>query len=285
MSWNHAVGHAVVVLPILAGSTAEAVLIASTGFEHESPAQGDFIDLATDGTAAGDQSTDIMNQAAPLVIVDSTSSSATAGDLGFDARWQDTLPPPEAHGFSEGDAVGITNETDGSTGGAPPNYAEGTQGYTVADSDGRFHLSFDAVNITPYDGVTASFSLFVSSAGFGSEDEIVVTITTDAGLFTALDTTGFNIDDLAIITEDAWRTYTTPIFGNTATLEFFFQSNSNNERFFVDDIRFEGNLQAEASPEPGSLILLASLFAVSLARRRRAWHTFNGIVEPPRDSI
>ncbi len=242
-----------VVLLVVAATASEGMgaLIASTGFENETPAS----QYADTGNQAVDH--DLVNNVGESPV-DSTSSSTTAGDLGFDASYVNTRNDV---GLTDGDFVGVTSFT-----GTVGSYVEGSQGYQMSDADGKMVLEFDAVD----NGGGALFvglQLFVQSTGWetGSpSDQITVVVSTDQGDVTLLDTAGGDIDDLNI--EDEWMLLTADLTGKTnAVLTVTLDSNSGNEAIYLDDVRF-GTTVTDV-PEPASLALLA-LGGLAVIRRR-----------------
>ncbi|MEO0850006.1 MAG: hypothetical protein AAFY04_01185, partial [Pseudomonadota bacterium] len=204
-------------------------------------------DPNTDGSALNpDQIVDVTNIAGQP-IVDSTSDSSNAGDIGFDLQFQNTR---DGVGFSDGDFIGVTDFT-----GAVGAFTDGTQGYQLSDADGLARLIFDPVTPTFGGDVQFSIDLFVQSTGWEADDLIRIIIVDDMGaeIGTLLDTTGQDIDDLDL--EDAFTTLTAIVDGasfTTASLVVELDSNSGSEAIYLD------NLSIVESFENGAPTLLSS---------------------------
>lgn len=212
--------------------------IASQSFERETP--GDkYFNAATNGSLLDlGAIVDLTNNAGQSPV-DSTAASATT--LGFDAVWENTR---QDAGLSDGDTVGVTAGTR-----EVGSFTEGTQGYKMQDTDGKFILTFAAVDLTQATAVTVSLDYFITGTTWESDDVITITVKTDVGEMAILDTTGSDIDRLDI--EDTFQTgsITLPDAATTAQLVVTLDSNAASEALYIDNIRFEGNNGAALPPQ------------------------------------
>ena len=217
---------------VAAGTTANAEILFTQGFEGEDYLGGKYFADNPDGILEGET----------FSLVNNAEQAAVNGE-GFYA----TMTYTGGSGLSDGDFVGVSNFT-----GAVGEYTEGTQGYQISDSDGIFNLFLDGVA-----GATSvSLDYFVNSTGYEGLDFISIS----AGGVSGLNTIDQDIDDLEI--EGEWRTIT---WTNLTSSEVFISVdfNSASEAIYIDNVQWSST----PIPAPGALALLG---LAGLARRRRA---------------
>lgn len=217
---------------VAAGTTANAEILFTQGFEGEDYLGGKYFADNPEGILEGET----------FSLVNNAEQAAVNGE-GFYA----TMTYTGGSGLSDGDFVGVTSFT-----GTVGSYTEGTQGYQISDSDGIFNLYLDGVA-----GATSvSLDYFVNSTGYEGLDFISIS----AGGVVGLDTVGQDIDDLEI--EGEWRTIT---WNNLTSSEVVISVdfNSSTEAIYIDNVQWSST----PIPAPGALALLG---LAGLARRRRA---------------
>jgi len=235
-------------------NSAGAAIIAHTSFENEATG-AKYYDTGTAGT-----SHDLVNNTGQAPV-DSTASSTTAGDLGFDASFANTRA--DLQGMTDGVVVGVSNAAE-----FVGSYADGSQGYIMRDPDGKMVVTFAAVDLTGYTNVQFSMQLFVNDTGWESADFIKITLAlTGAGNIPVLDTTGNDIDVFQIEgawLEGAWLTLSKniPVAATSATLIVELEAEATTEAMCIDNIQFTG------VPEPASIVLMG-LGAWAAARRKK----------------
>ncbi|MEC8559063.1 MAG: hypothetical protein VXY94_03200 [Planctomycetota bacterium] len=217
---------------VAAGTTANAEILFTQGFEGEDYLGGKYFADNPEGILEGETFT----------LVNNAEQAAVNGE-GFYA----TMTYTGGSGLSDGDFVGVT-----SFAGNVGSYTEGTQGYQISDSDGIFSLYLDGVA-----GATSvSLDYFVNSTGYEGLDFISIS----AGGVIGLDTVDQDIDDLEI--EGEWRTITwTNLTSSEVVISVDF--NSASEAIYIDNVQWSST----PIPAPGALALLG---LAGLARRRRA---------------
>ncbi|MDP0490408.1 MAG: PEP-CTERM sorting domain-containing protein [Verrucomicrobiota bacterium JB023] len=226
-----------------------SAVLASTSFENE--VDGGFY-TDTDVT-----SHDLVNSGGTVTddgTVDSTGSSTSAGDLSFDAAFVSTGP---GSGFSDGDFVGVTGFT-----GTVGSFTDGSQGYQMSDTDGQMVLTFGTVDISGESNVQVSLDYFITSTGWETSDSFIISVVTNEGLLSILDTTGSDIDDLGI--QGAWinGSIAVPDSASSVYLTVALESNSSAEGIYLD------NVVIQTVPEP-SAVILGGLGMMAFLRRRR----------------
>ncbi|MCB8928643.1 MAG: ExeM/NucH family extracellular endonuclease [Ardenticatenaceae bacterium] len=215
-----------------------AVLFA-TSFENETAAVTTYIDT-------GDPTTEhalINNAGQPLV--NSTSASTVAGDLGFTATYFPTQGS-SATGLTDGDEVGVTADiTDVAI------FADGSQGYRLNDTDGRVEVRFDPVTFAPDElGRQVSVAVYIPGNRWELLSDIFSIYIEDGSANTLPLNGAFNAGgfiDIDLLTTDAWFDATLNIseamasgalVGDTFTLVFLLESNADDETIYIDDVVF-----------------------------------------------
>jgi hypothetical protein len=208
-------------------------VIAGTSFEEPAAVGGSYTDTG-DAAVAHDL---VNNAGEPLV-----DYVAVATELGFDAVYEPYDTP--GSGLTDGDFVGVTDFT-----GAVGAYTDGTQGYQISDSDGNMITTFDLVDMDGFTNNEVSLDLFINSTGYegdGTVNEsgsdrirVYVVDITDGSEYDLLDTTGSDINDLAI--EGAWQNLSVSLPDNAqAELVFEVRTNSSSEAVYMDNVVFTG---------------------------------------------
>ena len=170
--------------------------------------------------------------------------SGQGNNLGYSAFYVPYDDP--STGLSDGDHVGITDDT-GITGA----WSEGNQGYVLSDIDGNFILNFSEIQLNQSTETTVSCSLFIRESTYegdgtqnaSNSDRIAIYVVdpSNGSKIDLINTEGPDIDDLDI--EGRWLRLTAHIIGfERAKLVVEARNNASNEAFYIDDIRFEGQL-------------------------------------------
>jgi hypothetical protein len=258
------------------GLQAHGEIIAFTGFENETP--GNFPSFpetdatnAANGLNLGDV-VDLTNHdidATNVAKVDSTATSATAGDLGFNTTWVNTH---NGTGVSTGRAIGVHFAPGGATqieGSWAGTWAGGSnQGYRMEVPNGKLVVTFDPVDLTNYEDVTVSLEVFFAISNWATTDVFQARVITDENTYMIIDTGVGGVDPDAGL-EAMWLLYSVNISNaaTTATLEVSYDSPAAGaRRANFDNVMFEGTLV----PEPASTALLGLGGLGILRRRRRA---------------
>ena len=208
-------------------------VIAGTSFEEPAAVGGSYTDTG-DAAVAHDL---VNNAGEPLV-----DYVAAATELGFDAVYEPYDTP--GSGLTDGDFVGVTDFT-----GGVGAYTDGTQGYQISDSDGNMITTFDLVDMGGFTNNEVSLDLFINSTGYegdGTVNEsgsdrirVYVVDMTDGTEYDLLDTTGSDINDLAI--EGAWQNLSVSLPDDAqAELVFEVRTNSSSEAVYMDNVVFTG---------------------------------------------
>lgn len=233
-------------------STAAPVMIAGTSFENETPG-GEYFDTGDPAVTH-----DLVNHPGQSPV-NSTAVSSNAGDLGFHATFVSTGYDYE--GITDGTDVGVVNDTSD-----VGYYPAGTQGYEISDTDGAFVLTFDSVDLTAYTNATVFMYFFINETGWENDDYLKISLLLDGNAINLLDTTGQDIDNYYHEYEGEW----TPIgYGigdavSSVTLIVESWSQADTEKFYLDDVRFQG----EPVPEPVTVVLLAFGGLAALRKRK-----------------
>jgi hypothetical protein len=164
------------------------------------------------------------NTGEPVVYWD-----GSGGELGFSIL----MEPTGSDGFTEGDEIGITSYD------PPTPFPDGGQGLGLEDSDGTFTVVFETVDLTTRDVPSVELSLYFVETSWESSDWLSVSVETDTTTLSLFDTQGQDIDNLGV--ETVWQTLSVDLLtAQQATVKVSGSFNANNERIFLDALRFEG---------------------------------------------
>jgi len=216
-----------VIVLVVTGVASFASIIAATSFENES--------ATSKYTDKGDSMVnhDLVNNNGES-LVDSTKASTAAGDLGFNAEFINT---GDDGGLTEGDDLGVTNLPS-----QVGKFSHGDQGYQFEDTDGVVVLKFDPVDITAHKSVSFSLDIFMVASTWETSDWVHVYLVTDSKKQTIFNTKDKDIDELTIdgkAIEGVWSTLKANVEGDTVSLVVEFESNSNNETMYIDNVVFQ----------------------------------------------
>jgi hypothetical protein len=222
-----------------AGSGVEALAIAGTSFENEAAATGVYNGVPAE--TAGDDSADLLNESD--ATVDSTITSSTAGDLGFNARYVDNTS-----NSYETNRIGVVDE----------KARTGSNSYQAGDVDDLLVLEFDEVDLTAFTDV--DFSIWISFEGNTENDDSISVV---------LDLTGASditvVEKAGLFLGEPFNEYTAdiPDSATAARLVVNVDTDANSEELWIDDVSFVG------VPEPASLALVGAGSLLMLRRRKR----------------
>lgn len=197
----------------------------------------------------------VNNQEEPILNVAPNNQQ-----LGYSAFYSPYDDP--STGLSDGDQVGITDDT-----ATVGSFYEGNQGYVLSDIDGNFTLTFSEVALDQWTHSVVSCNIFIKESTYegdgtqnaANSDRLAIYVLNPLNgvKIDLLDTTGHDIDELDI--EGRWINFSAqiPEF-DKAQLIIEARNNASNEAFFIDDIRFEGQLsvahhsavESVAAPNP-----------------------------------
>ncbi|MEM7577137.1 MAG: PEP-CTERM sorting domain-containing protein [Planctomycetota bacterium] len=193
-----------------------------------------------------------------ISAVNSTASSAAAGDLGYVSDFIDTRTRFET-GFGEnsGDVLGPVDfdflALDPTVGGVNDG-RDGSNAFVVDDPDGTLQITFDTVDLSNYEDVTFQALIGANDTGYEAEDliQIELLLTTSEGDETVevLYFEGGNglegIGILGELTAAAGEIgqFTTPIADEVLAAQAIitFGSSSGAENYLLDDVAFFGTL-------------------------------------------
>ena len=175
----------------------------------------------------------------PLLNVDALGPA-----LGYQASY---IPyDQDSTGFGDGDHVGITDSQN-----MVGAFSQGNQGYIMSDIDVNFILTFSEVDLNGMDQITVSCDAFINQASYegdgvnnaSNSDRIAIyIINPETGdRIDLINSTGQDINDLNI--EGRWLNLSANLSGfNRAQLVIEARNNASDEAFFIDNIKFEGQL-------------------------------------------
>ena len=230
-----------------------ATVFASTSFESEStpPGPAQYFDT---GDPLVDH--DLANNPGEPPVESTLAGSGAAGDLGFEARFENTGDPA---GLTGGEFVGITDFT------FEPSPDGTSQQYLASDTNGKLILDFDPVNLTGIADAVVAFDYYLDETLWTADNGIEAYVTIDGNTVVPV-LTAIGDDINTNFTEDEWQTVSVDLsgLGNIADLTIEFKSEAEAMIIIVDNVRFEGSV----IPEPASLALVGS-GVVGLALRRR----------------
>ncbi len=215
--------------------TGQAQELIVADFEQQPVFTGLYFDLEDPSTAHPL----INNPQEPIINAEPNNQQ-----LGFSSYYTPYDDP--STGLSDGDQVGITDDTD-----SVGAFYEGNQGYVLSDIDGNFSLTFSEVTLENWSQTTVYCSVFIKESTYegdgtqnaANSDRLAIYVLNPLSgeKIDLLDTTGHDIDELDI--EGRWLNFSTQIPGfNRAQLIVEARNNASSEAFFIDDIRFEGQL-------------------------------------------
>lgn len=250
--------HKTVLLPILAlaglGHFSSAQ-IASTSFEAEVDSKpGNYASTSSSNLNLNDTialgNTDDDND---TVILNSTSASNTAGDIGFSTTFTNTR---DDSGLSNGAVVGVVNNNS-----APFNFTgrDGSNVFAISSPEGLLEVTFDTVDISSYANVTFLLDYAVEDTTYEPTDFLQIWYELDSG-------PRVNIVDLAetgleAASGSAYTTASSPVLsGNNLTVGFNFDSKGEIASFDSFSV---------AIPESGAFALVAGIAGLGLVLSRR----------------
>lgn len=234
---------------------AKADLIAFTSFEDPPMASTatymDTLDASSDHAL-------LTNTGEPSVNWTSIGSDQELGFASFYSNTRDSV------GLTNGDDVGVVR---------PSNALYGIQAFQMSDTDGLMTTMLDTVSLQSATNTSVSLSLFINSTGWESQDRIRIWMILDGATENDIfNTQGQDIDNLGI--EGTWLEFSESLIGyDSVQLAFGLDSNTDDEKLLIDNIRFEGDMTAAPAPVPvpasGILAGLGLFYANWLRRRTR----------------
>lgn len=232
------------------------VVLAATSFENEAITGSSYSSgVGNPGGSGGVYS--LSNHGGQATVV-STSSSSSAGDLGFTAQWVDGTTNVD-DGLTN-DAVGVTSVTS-----EVGSYDDGAHGYRFFDTDGVMRVTFDAVDLTGVTNGQLSIAYFISpNPGdvYDPTDHFTIRVVTDAGTVVMFDQNGSQIESGP---DGVWVTLTAnlPVSATTATLVVEANTSVPTEGFYIDDIKFTGDVDGTPVVTPDTTdVDLSTLVAI-----------------------
>ncbi len=203
-------------------------VIASQSFENET-AQTGADGYITPETTLG-STVELSNQAGG--VVESTGADPTG--IAYTATLTGTRAAVQA---SDADTLGVA--TAGAQG-EFTDWADGNAGYVFGDPDGLLELTFEEVDVSNYENVTVSFSVFVSDTGYEANDSFQVTLLTDSGEELLVD---FGESELEAASEEFQTiSFDLPAGATFAQLVVSSDTNASGETIFFDNLVIEGDL-------------------------------------------
>ena len=234
-------------------AAAAPVLIAGTSFENEL--------VGTKYEDGGDATVNhtLVNNPGQSTV-NSTITSANAGDLGFSASYVFT---GDTSGMADGADVGVVGDTSD-----VGHYSAGVQGYEISNSDSDYILTFDSVDLTGHTSVNFIMSFYIAETSWEGDqhEHLKISLSLDGNLIDLFDTTGQDIDDDYHEYEGKWASTAYGIGDSVQTVSLIINaaSNGSTEKFFFDNVRFQG----EPIPEPASMALLGLGALIALRKKK-----------------
>lgn len=225
-----------------------------TDFEQEIPG-GEYIDAETDGFfLERDVIVDLTNDKG--AAVDSTEATTSAGQLGWDASWINSILDS---GTADGDLLGVSDYTVD-----VGSFPSGQQGYIIEDPDGTFRLDFASIDATPYQQLQFSASFFLTDTLWEPNDTFLFGVETDIGNFFLPENQVPTLPS-EVLAPGIWQQKTLLLPEEVATASLFieFTSDSPAEKLYIDDV------VVEAIPEPAMMALFFGLLAFIAAWKHR----------------
>ncbi len=240
---------------LIASSTmANAQMLFKTSFENEQAFPGKYTDT---GDAAKNHQL-ANNPDEP--IVNSTSNSESNGDLGFSASYVNTR---NSMGLTNGVYFGVikTKSTVG-------EFSDGEQGYILSDCDGKAQLIFNNMDLSNSVAVKISVDIFIKDTSYEGNDSLLVAVKSSKSPINAAVLLGLSGDEIENNPKNGtWQTITATITDTSelkaAQLYIEFDSNSADERVYIDNIR------VESIPEPATVSTIAVGSALCWLRQQQ----------------
>lgn len=226
-------------------STAQADIIAYTGFEETSASTGKYTQTGTAGDPLPTQS-------------GVTTSYAGGNELGFETYMVSGNGPTV--GSENGDYIGVSDY-----------YAyNGNNAYEMEDVDDQVQLVLETVDLTEWNDVTvSSYVKFKvnSYSNYEDGDRVALYALTDVGTVTLFDYEGEDALDAMVEDGYVYYYYSADIDDSAtwATLVLDVTSNGGGEGAMIDDIYFNGS----QVPVPGAVWLLGSGLLAMVGSRRK----------------
>ncbi|MEO1050015.1 MAG: T9SS type A sorting domain-containing protein [Bacteroidota bacterium] len=207
-------------------------VFAFTSFEEPEYFTTRYIDLLDPDTDHALES----NPGEPIVNYESTG-----GELGFRSFYYATRSPSSGLGDltegTPGDFIGVTQFT-GNVGA----FTDGAQGFAFSDPDGAQEIVLDTVHTAGLEDVVLELDYFLANTTWETNpnDKAIIWVITDTDSLNLLNTESgvdADIDNQGI--EGVWNTASLALDGyEYAILHVLFESNSNAENLFIDNIRY-----------------------------------------------
>jgi len=259
----------IVVGALIVACPASAERIIGTGFENEIAYGTHFTNYDHSGSIGNIQQ---LDNGPDQTLIESTSASTAAGDLGFTAEFDRTFMPgaifTDFHEFEDPtQCVGIVvdmlvNESPIGNSFSGSSDSSSLQGYKASDLGGTLRLTFDEVDLSSYTDVTVSLDAYLRDATWEWDlatqlDYLNAYMLTNEGNVSIMDTRGYDIDNMGI--EGFWLNGLSANLSNTVTsaqLVIEFSSDSDYEQAYFDNIVFDGTFNDV--PVPGAVWLFGS---------------------------
>ncbi|MEO0601351.1 MAG: hypothetical protein AAF211_07940, partial [Myxococcota bacterium] len=162
-------------------------------------------------------------------VLNSTSASDTAGDLGFTSNYVDTRSTFES-GLSDGDIVGVSQEDFLNFTDTPTDNRDGDNVFILSDTDGTVEVTFDAVDLSGIEGGQFSILIGVEDTGYEVDDELDIDL-----IYTLIDGSIVVVDALTLSGESGGIDLL-DIFGDLVEDEGNGRANAQGLGQFITDI-------------------------------------------------